>query len=97
MRGDVEWDWDLGRAVRRRSSTSQETTGNAVEVVKEGEEPSREWDLDWARARLCGDVFGKEQKWRLGSVYKRGILDGTWAGVQFVSPLCALLNTSTEY
>jgi hypothetical protein len=82
LRGDVEWDWDLGYAVLR----SLQPDGTLTKMpVKEGEEQSREWDLDVARARLCGDIFEKQPKWRAGSVYRRGLLTGVWAGVQFTS------------
>ncbi|TEB16540.1 hypothetical protein FA13DRAFT_1804626 [Coprinellus micaceus] len=75
LRGDVEWDWDLGYAVLR----SLQPDGTLTKMpVKEGEEPSREWDLDVARARLWRHLQ-KAPKWRAGSVYRRGLLTGVWA------------------
>ncbi|KAF6748348.1 hypothetical protein DFP72DRAFT_916481 [Ephemerocybe angulata] len=83
----VVWDWERGGPVCPAEDGSM--------VAWPRDDESRKFDVDWWRARLCGDVFTKQPKWRLGSVYVRGMLSGLWQGIQFASdgaPMTELLS-----
>ncbi|KAJ2937014.1 hypothetical protein H1R20_g83, partial [Candolleomyces eurysporus] len=73
---NVVWDWDTGAPVCR-------VDGVPATVWKEDE--SARWDQDWWRARLCDNIMLKQPRWRLGSVYVRGMISGMWFGVQFMT------------
>jgi hypothetical protein len=45
------------------------------------------WDPDYWRRRLCGYAWRPQPKWRPGSVYKSGSMDGLWQGRLLVSVL----------
>ena len=86
---DVVWDWDAGVPVCRLYDESGATGTGVVWKV----EDSMRWDVDWWRQRLCHNVFLKQPKWRMGSVYERGMLSGSWQGVQWVRDLPRFLMT----
>lgn len=90
LRDVVHWDWDLGCPVSHLGDNTQQ---------QRTEGPSKQWDVDWWRIRMCQNVFWKQPRWRLGNVYKRGLLTGLWQGVYFVSstsPNCHLPSANPD-
>ncbi|TEB16536.1 hypothetical protein FA13DRAFT_1804623 [Coprinellus micaceus] len=75
LRSVVRWDWDQGCPMSLLEDGSMDPCI---------QEPSKRWDMDWWRSRMCQSVFWKQPEWRLGNVYKRGLLTGLWQGVYFV-------------
>ncbi|KAH6906942.1 hypothetical protein BKA70DRAFT_1491713 [Coprinopsis sp. MPI-PUGE-AT-0042] len=70
----VVWDWDLGTAVNH---------GDCKTTSPMDKPSSTRFDVDWWRARLCTDILTKQPKFRLGSVYLRGMMTGLWQGIMF--------------
>ncbi|KAG6864707.1 hypothetical protein C0991_007746, partial [Blastosporella zonata] len=57
-----------------------------------GTSRSRKWDMDWNRARFCGDLYRPAPRIPYGKVYEPGAIDGLWQGSLIVRhPSCHLL------
>lgn len=87
LRTVVRWDWNEGLPITWLDDGTRQVCLN---------EPSKQLDIDWWRIRICQSILWKQPRWRLGNIYRRGLLTGLWQGTYFLSDTEALNDIRPE-